>query len=67
MHAPAASLVSRGFGDAGGFGDVEECSFIGIVERPAFESRRGFGDADGFGDAGGFDYVGLGRRPDRRG
>jgi hypothetical protein len=48
------------FGDAGGFGDVEDPWYAAFVPpRPCKrEPRRrgGFGDADGFGDAGGFDF-----------
>ena len=60
-----SSFQVRGFGDAGGFGDVEESVYIMTLVKPDLRIRkRGFGDSDGFGDAGGFDYE-VRRRPER--
>jgi hypothetical protein len=64
MHGPAR-LSSRQFGDAGGFGDVEERT-IGHVDRQTRRTRgAAFGDACDFGDAGGFDYAVPRRGPQR--
>lgn len=64
------SMTRMSFGDAAGFGDVEENTLSGLAaERPEpLRARRdGFGDSDGFGDAGAFDHRGYGRRrSDRR-
>ena len=60
----AFSFGGRGFGDASGFGDVDDLSMMSA--KPPRQSQRprigGFGDAEGFGDAGGFDLDGYGRR-----
>lgn len=53
------------FGDAGGFGDIEEVTLSGLMPDQPDRSRGrrgGFGDSDGFGDAGTFDLRGQGRR-----